>query len=1304
MQKLLTSVRRRSAAYLKRGDPGPVLSKRALTEAGQLLATARAASRHHPISPQVVRAVAWLHWCRYLSLPTGAGRDDYEVAQGLFATVFRLDPALVPEELRERLAAGQDEAGELGERGAQLLVRGDLANAIGLLRRAMEIDGTSHPERHMWLANLGQALQARFADTKLDGDLDEAVRRLEEALAAAPAGHPYRSAYLLNLGRTLRLRDRGDDLGAAITRLRAAIDECALQDDAVRARAWCLAALGEALHERFVRGQDPVDLDAAIAAWGDAADMEQDAADQARIMTNLSVALRARHQRDGNAGDAEASVTAARAAVEAGAGAERPACLTNLVAALALQVDEAADSEMIGAAREALAALPADHSDRGALLERLGGALWRRYLAGRETSDLDEAIACCRTAAEALPGEGRLANLTTVLIERAATLGDDADLTTVVADARWLLEVTGPDDPERAERLAHLGVVHRLRHQRLGETADLDAAIVSWRAVADAGTSDAGLHGNLSDALIDRFTRTGRLDDLIAAVAHARTAAGAVVAEHPDRPQMLAHFSIALRLRYRRLGDPADLDDAVDQAQAAVDATPAGHADRGPWLSTLNNALQARFERAGDPRDLDRAIAANLETLDIGTDEPHAARSNLGGSLMVRFRHGGDPADLDAAITHFQWAIDHTPAGHRHRASYLGNLGYARHARYDSGGDPADLEAAAVLCRDAVEASAGRPDQAQFLSNLAWVSQARFDQSGNETAADAALNDLRRAAAIETAPPAERVAYGRRRGDLAARLGRWSEAADGYAQAVAVLPLMAWRGLDRDGRQERLAWWGGTAADAAACATAAGRVEHAVALLEQGRAVSWAQLLDLGTDLGALRRVRPALADRLAAVGAELTNEPAAMVPLAPPPGPDTDRRIAAAHEWEELVARVRELDGFGGFLRPPPTGSLLAAAESGPVVIVNVSRWRCDALLVRRDGVQACPLPALTLEEAIARAEGYLTLLSEAEAADLRRIEAQRPVSGESPRTVARRRLDAARAVEEAHERVDRLLADLQAWLWGTIAEPVLDALGHGGTPEGDAATWPRVWWCPTGPLTVLPLHTAGRHGEGDRTVLDRVVSSYTPTLRALLEARRPAAAAGPEADRLLLVDVADPEGLPPIDNSAVRAALLRGFPAEARTVLDDVAAVRAALPHHRWAHFSCHGDQDLRAPSRGGLRLRDGVLTVADLSTGRFRGDFAGLSACKTAVGGIHLLDEVVTLAAALHHTGFRHVIAALWSIDKETSAEVFGTLYERIAAHGRMEPGRAPAVLHEVVRRIRDRRPDWPHRWTPFTHIGP
>nr|WSW42550.1 hypothetical protein OG296_05105 [Streptomyces sp. NBC_01001] len=221
------------------------------------------------------------------------------------------------------------------------------------------------------------------------------------------------------------------------------------------------------------------------------------------------------------------------------------------------------------------------------------------------------------------------------------------------------------------------------------------------------------------------------------------------------------------------------------------------------------------------------------------------------------------------------------------------------------------------------------------------------------------------------------------------------------------------------------------------------------------------------------------------------------------------DRRVALAREWDELVAQVQKMEGFEDFLKPPKLRSLLPAADHGPVVIVNVTDWRSDALIVRPDGATSLRLESLTLHEATEWANGYLSVLRAAELVDLQHVQAHVPLPDATPRSAARRQLAASRELEKAHARVDEMLRKLQVWMWDVIAEPVLDALGFTCVPDGSTSTWPRVWWCPTGPLTLLPLHTAGHHRDlaggrhAPRTVLDRVVSSYTPTLRALLEAQ---------------------------------------------------------------------------------------------------------------------------------------------------------------------------------------------------------
>jgi CHAT domain len=451
------------------------------------------------------------------------------------------------------------------------------------------------------------------------------------------------------------------------------------------------------------------------------------------------------------------------------------------------------------------------------------------------------------------------------------------------------------------------------------------------------------------------------------------------------------------------------------------------------------------------------------------------------------------------------------------------------------------------------------------------------------------------------------------------------------------------------------------------------------------------------------------------------------MMPIPPADtSRDIDRRMALAREWDELVAQVRQIEGFEDFLRPPKLEKLLPAAAEGPVVIVNISQWRCDALLVTTGGVEVKELPRLTAEGVTAQVGRYLRALrrvEEAAQAVQRAYEACRAgggltVAAIGAYTAAKTELQAARNDQE------QMLRQVAEWLWDEITAPVLEAL-HFGKPAGPDGPWPRLWWCPTGPLTLLPLHAAGYHtpegaASGD-AVLDRAVSSYTPTLRALLEARGAGSpsAEGPggpsaggqlatsPASRMLVVALSDTPGQMPLPNVIRERDTITRLFAGRHTLLEGSAAtweaVRDMLPEHRWVHFSCHGAQNLTDPSHGGILLHDRMLTIAEISEGRYHGDFAFLSACKTATGSLALPDEAITLAAALHYTGYRHVIGTLWSVHDQAAAEVTETVYSDLISEGALDLRRAANALHQAVRRLRgDGRPL--SYWTPFTHTGP
>ncbi|TVY67208.1 hypothetical protein Focb16_v011065 [Fusarium oxysporum f. sp. cubense] len=75
--------------------------------------------------------------------------------------------------------------------------------------------------------------------------------------------------------------------------------------------------------------------------------------------------------------------------------------------------------------------------------------------------------------------------------------------------------------------------------------------------------------------------------------------------------------------------------------------------------------------------------------------------------------------------------------------------------------------------------------------------------------------------------------------------------------------------------------------------------------------------------------------------------------------------------------------------------------------------------------------------------------------------------------------------------------------WLWDAIVCPIFDRICFSEPPKGDK--WPHVWWIPTGLLKQFPLHAAGYHRKKTQeTTLDRTVSSYASSVKAMIQARK--------------------------------------------------------------------------------------------------------------------------------------------------------------------------------------------------------
>jgi hypothetical protein len=877
---------------------------------------------------------------------------------------------------------------------------------------------------------------------------------------------------------------------------------------------------------------------------------------------------------------------------------------------------------------------------------------------------------------------------------------------------RRIVNTPQADDGRRAGYQNNLGIALRQRYQRTDELDDLVKAIAGLRAAVTSAEDEDPERGtyltNLSRALLQLADHDDDPDLLRESADATRTALAALPAgdqRHCGYQSILclALYGLSQRMTAAGIGFNRRevLAEAVAAGRAAVASSPQSHEEEAEAQSILSRALVAQVQLTRDMPLLNEAVAAGKAAV-AALPEGHPERPAYLVMLSDAMRAG--PELLGAhlvpgpALNALRAAVAEAGDDDPERAWYLTKLSQALQAVYDEWEDPRKLDEAADMARAALAAlpASGYVDRPLALLSLAHTLRAHFEVSGDQRDAVAARDLFSRAAESPTAPAGLSVDAWRGVALIDTKTGHHPDALDALESAVTRLPRLISRGLRRQDREGQLAEVAGLGGQIVAAALAAGQPQRAVELLEQARGLGLTQVMDTREGLARLRAQAPALAARFADLVGVLDSLDAEQDPRTGPVllslGPAGDSGagslLGAARrmtEWRRqadtrfgaLLAEIRARPGFADFLLPPRFSQLQAQAAPGPIVIVNASEFRGDALIVTIDlgtPVRAVSLPSLTEQAAYDFANRF------------------RP------------------AVQGGAE--DEIHAVLE-WLWDAVAAPVMDALALEAPLAADPGAWPRVWWYPVGGMSFLPLHAAGYHREGaGRTVLDRVVSSYTTNIRTLAYARRPRVP-GSDTTRPLIVALPETPGAP--DMPGVRSEVLE----LSRLLVDSVVlegtaatydAVVDALPAHRVAHFACHGVSDWRDPGRSRLLLYDHdskPLTVAALSALDLSdADLAYLSACSTTDIGTHLVDEAMHITAAFQLAGYRHVIGSLWPVSDWAASHIASDVYARLSEDrtARVDTAEAALALHSAVRRIRSDYEAGPTVWAPFIHVGP
>jgi CHAT domain-containing protein len=371
------------------------------------------------------------------------------------------------------------------------------------------------------------------------------------------------------------------------------------------------------------------------------------------------------------------------------------------------------------------------------------------------------------------------------------------------------------------------------------------------------------------------------------------------------------------------------------------------------------------------------------------------------------------------------------------------------------------------------------------------------------------------------------------------------------------------------------------------------------------------------------------------------------------------------SEQWEETVGQIQKIEGFTDFLQAVPFSTLRTAAAEGPVILINISNYRSDAIILHIDNppILVC-LPDVRPDN--------LTLLSK----QLASTQDQAAVSDPS-----------------------KLILSILRDLWKDIVSPVVDCLDRLAVPHKS-----RIWWCPTSELCGLPLHAAGLYQPRQKNLPDIYTSSYTQTLSALIRAR--SSLIDQSVVPSLLV-VGQSETLPSVQVEINNIQRFGEFVHVLVSADANRETVLRGLEQHSWAHFACHGHLgDNNQPFHGSFELHDGShLTLLDLIQARLpNAELAFLSACHAAAGDSNTPNETIHLTAALQFCGFRSVVGTLWAmadIDGPVLAKEFYTYMFRKPGN-KVDFRDSAEGLNRAIRALRKNRVPL-ERWIMFVHFG-
>ncbi|KAJ7865821.1 CHAT domain-containing protein [Mycena leptocephala] len=906
---------------------------------------------------------------------------------------------------------------------------------------------------------------------------------------------------------------------------------------------------------------------------------------------------------------------------------------------------------------KAAVALTADgHPDKPGGLNNLGNSLLDCFEQLGDLSNINKSVLMLEDAVQLTPDghpdkPSRLSNLGKSLLGRFGRLGDLSDINKSVLMLEDAVQLTPDGHPDKPSRLSNLGNSLMGRFEQLGDLSDINKSVLmkedAVQLTPDGYPDKPGWLNNLGNSLFRHFERLGDLSDINKSVLMFEDAVQLTPDGHPDKPSRLNNLGTCLWAALSGLVISATLTN--------------GHPDKPSRLNNLGNSLLGRFERLGDLSDINKSVLMLEDAVQLTPDghpDKPTRLNNLGNSLFRCFERLGDLSDINKSVLMKEDAVQLTPDGHPDKPTRLNNLGNSLFRCFERLGDLSDINKSVLMKEDAVQLTPdGHPDKPSRLNNLGNSLMGRFEWLGD-------LSDINNSVlmfedAVQLTPDGhpDKPGWLNNLGNsLAHRFERLGDLSDINKSVLMFEDAVQLTPDGHPNKRYRLNNLGASAASLHLSCMLNNRLcQHTI---QSGQKLG--KTCHIHQPSSILHAYTTAIGHlpELAWLGLSITDRHHLLL-QAGQVVRDAASAAIAAHDFQKAVEWLDQGRSviWGQLLNlRTPVDDLRKNNPDLADELVSLST------LLETAGTRSNAFAVDT------KPQSLQSIANQSHAHALQRncvLQQIRELPGFE-------RFLFSKAIPEL---------SLVAKMGPVAITPVSQDLG-------------RIWWCPTGPLAFLPIHAAGLYGKDQAfssELSDFLISSYTPSLTALIQGYRPQSE--PQAGLQLLAITQPPaEGQSYIPGTQKEIKCIEQHAKGKVPILwldEDMATiekVQEGMKASRWVHFACHGVQSTASTDSALLLARSSRLTLSNIiNLSLPNADLAFLSACQTATGSKGLQDESVHLAAGMLLAGYRGVIGTMWSIMDNDAPQVAGDVYAHLLEKSPPDPMRAAEALHLAVQKL-------------------